>query len=474
MRSTVRRRVSPKRIRIFYLEDREKDREKMRELCRRTPDLIYAGEASKDSADLVDSIKQSRAEVVIVDPDLNAFSIVERETPTGLHAIAKIRQQFGRVLKIMVLTGHRHFDAEASGAGADIVLHKGISTDDLRQAIRDLARHSDLTDKPDYEQSAVGSIGLDESLRSTPENPREEPMTETQVPAEGRKEIRIFHLEDVETERAGIKQMCDLTPEGDLIYADDEDANRPDLADKVAKSHADVAIVDLALERYARPHIEQVLSNPLTSGLLAVAALRKRFGAQLKIMVLTNYPEYTSRALAAGADTVKDKGISFDELRQTIRNLVAGDTPVVGIGDPVALDLFIEVDQRHLVVIGEGGQTPELSLEPLPMTFLIYLAEERKAGGTNYVKRMHQGMAPAHLNIWESIAKRVGGPSRGLEPSGILSAPARWAARVNEILKPFLAQSSRQLIIGPQKRGSRATYSLNADIGTVRIVWPNG
>lgn len=279
-------------------------------------------------------------------------------------------------------------------------------------------------------------------------------------------------MEDDEVERTGIKQRCDLTPEGDLIYADKEDANKPFLADKVAEARADVAIVDLALARYAKHNIEQIVDSPLTSGLLAVAALHKRFGLQLKIMVLTNYPEYTNRALAAGADTVIDKGISFEELRQAIRDLVAGKPPApFGIGDPVALDIFINVDQRRFVVTGERGMTPELSLEPLPMTFLLYLAEERNARGSNYVKKMHQGMAPAHLTIWESIVKRVGS-DRGLDARGVLLDPARWAALINKALTPFLAQSPKRLIIGPQKRGAHATYSLSPDIPEVRIIWP--
>jgi len=118
-------------------------------------------------------------------------------------------------------------------------------------------------------------------------------MTETRTAVERRKRIRIFHLEDDEVERNGIRIMCDLTPESDLIYAGAEVANTSDLGDKVAEARADVAIVDLAFARHAKHNIEQILSGPSTSGLFAVAALHKRFGRRLKIMSLTNYPEYT-------------------------------------------------------------------------------------------------------------------------------------------------------------------------------------
>jgi len=298
-------------------------------------------------------------------------------------------------------------------------------------------------------------------------------MTKKQTLSQGRQKIRIFYLEDEETDRHGIERMCELTPEGDLAYAGFAAANTPDLADRVQETQADMAIIDLILHtEQLRDNAEQALNNPPTSGVCAIEVLRRRFGPRLKIMALTHFPEWTRRALDAGADTVIKKGASFDELRTAIRNLVAGKTPSsFGIGEPVSLTLFIEPDQRSFVVGGERGKTPELELGPLPMTFLIYLAEERNAGAANYVKRTTAGMVPAHMNIWESIARRMGG-SRGLDANHVLLDPARWAAQINQKLRPFLAQSPKPLILGPLKRGARATYSLSPGISKVDIVWP--
>jgi len=168
-----------------------------------------------------------------------------------------------------------------------------------------------------------------------------------------------------------------------------------------------------------------------------------------------------------------DKGISFDELRQAIRDLAAGNTPpAFGIGDPVSVEIVVQPDQSRFVVIGERGKTPPLHLEPLPMTFLVYLAEERRSGGTNYVKRTSKGMVPAHMSVWTSIVKQVGSSARGLDARGALRGAARWAARINGVVAAFLGESSKRLVIGRQKRGSRETYSLNPDVAGVQIYWP--
>lgn len=167
-------RISQKSIRIFHLEDSHEDRDAVRAMCRATKDLVYAGEAEKDSRDLVDSIRRSGARIAIIDPDLNALGVAEAVSPSGLTAIRRIRVHLGRRVKILVFTGRKDVRPKALEAGADQVLLKGGSRDALRNAIRALAG----TGRLDKSQKILGKSAGDFEVGSAEaycQRPREEP-----------------------------------------------------------------------------------------------------------------------------------------------------------------------------------------------------------------------------------------------------------------------------------------------------------
>lgn len=255
-------------IRLFYLDDQQNARERMQKLCEDTPqrDLIYAGEEFKNPVDLLDKIRASRADVVIVDQRLHPFGLVQPYELSGLHAIKRVREEFGQSLKIMALTAYGHYDADAKAAGADVVIHKGIPNEDLREAIRTLASSRGQA----VPRAKVGGTPTRAFSRTSMEENLEAKRNIAHHSNSPEEKIGIFHLEDEEVFRGGIQNMCELTPEGDLRYAAWAENNTPDLVDEVAKSRADVAIIDLLLDRFGPYDIERTLDTPLTSGLPSV------------------------------------------------------------------------------------------------------------------------------------------------------------------------------------------------------------
>jgi DNA-binding NarL/FixJ family response regulator len=113
--------------RVLIADDRARSRSGMRALLDLQPEIVVVGEA-EDGREAVRLVEELRPDVVLMDAKMPVLG--------GLEATRRIKEQWPGV-RVVVLTIHPGYRAEALAAGADAFLVKGCPARDLRKAIQD-------------------------------------------------------------------------------------------------------------------------------------------------------------------------------------------------------------------------------------------------------------------------------------------------------------------------------------------------
>jgi DNA-binding NarL/FixJ family response regulator len=113
--------------RVLIADDRPRSRSGLRAILDLQPEIVVVGEAA-DGREAVRPVEELRPDVVLMD--------VKMPVLDGLEATRRIKEQWPEV-RVVVLTIHPGYRAEALAAGADAFLVKGCPARDLRKAIQD-------------------------------------------------------------------------------------------------------------------------------------------------------------------------------------------------------------------------------------------------------------------------------------------------------------------------------------------------
>ena len=112
--------------RVLITDDRARSRSGMRALLELQPEIVVVGEAA-DGREAVRLVEELQPDVVLMD--------VKMPVLDGLEATRRIKEEWPEV-RVVVLTIHPGYRAEALAAGADAFLIKGCPARDLRKAIQ--------------------------------------------------------------------------------------------------------------------------------------------------------------------------------------------------------------------------------------------------------------------------------------------------------------------------------------------------
>ena len=108
-------------------------------------DFKFVGSDYRDAPDLVRRIKESEAEIVLVDILLGDVyrpeDIYNYPEKSGLEVIKKLRQKLGRHVKILAITQSPIFRLQAINAGANDFILKGLTNVELCQGLRNKFGH---------------------------------------------------------------------------------------------------------------------------------------------------------------------------------------------------------------------------------------------------------------------------------------------------------------------------------------------
>lgn len=164
--------------------------------------------------------------------------------------------------------------------------------------------------------------------------------------------IRMMIVDDHEIVRQGLIALLNTEP-GISVVA--EAANGQQAVDFYQQHQPDVTLMDLRL--------------PVMGGVEATRLIRQQFPAA-RIIVLTTYDgdEDIYRALQAGAQSYLLKGISFDELLETIRTVYAGArripaTVAERLAERIPGQDLTKRELQALTLIVKGKSNQEISLE---------------------------------------------------------------------------------------------------------------
>jgi DNA-binding NarL/FixJ family response regulator len=130
-------------IRVFVVDDDVSRVDAVERAINKTPraDMVFVGSHLANTADLPERVKDSGADVVIVDVVLEygaSPDIIRKKTEwNGIEAVRALRNALAQRIKIIVWTQWKfRFEREALAAGADDYRFKNLSNDELRSAIR--------------------------------------------------------------------------------------------------------------------------------------------------------------------------------------------------------------------------------------------------------------------------------------------------------------------------------------------------
>jgi DNA-binding NarL/FixJ family response regulator len=113
--------------RVLIADDRARSRGGLRALLDLQPEIVVVGEV-EDGREAVCLVEALQPDVVLMD--------VKMPVLDGLEATRRIKAQWPEV-RVVLLTIHPGYRAEALAAGADAFLIKGCPARDLWKAIRD-------------------------------------------------------------------------------------------------------------------------------------------------------------------------------------------------------------------------------------------------------------------------------------------------------------------------------------------------
>jgi DNA-binding NarL/FixJ family response regulator len=133
-------------IRVFIVDDDVSRVDAVERTINKTPqgDMVFVGSHLANTEDLPERVKDSEADVVIVDvvleygasPDIIRKKNQPKEW-NGIEAVRTLRNALAQRIKIIVWTHWKfRFEREAFAAGADDYRFKNLSNDELRSAIR--------------------------------------------------------------------------------------------------------------------------------------------------------------------------------------------------------------------------------------------------------------------------------------------------------------------------------------------------
>lgn len=126
------------------------------------------------------------------------------------------------------------------------------------------------------------------------------------------KTSKIMIVDDSLRARRALKALISQQ-EGITVTA--EASNGQEALQNISKQKPDIVIMDIRM--------------PVMDGLEATRAI-KAGGSQIKVIILTMYPEYQPEALAAGADAFLVKGSPLDEITDLVRS-IQGWKPVYSL-----------------------------------------------------------------------------------------------------------------------------------------------
>ena len=115
--------------------------------------------------------------------------------------------------------------------------------------------------------------------------------------------VRVLIADDQQPARQGLKALLTQCPEVEIVG---EAANGQEVMLLAAACRPDIVLMDMQM--------------PVMDGLAATQSIKLNW-PQVKVIALTMYGQYKSKALAAGADAFLMKGCSTEALLDAILNL---------------------------------------------------------------------------------------------------------------------------------------------------------
>jgi DNA-binding NarL/FixJ family response regulator len=113
--------------RVLIADDRPRSRSGLRAVLALRPEIEIVGEAA-DGQEAVRLVAQCRPDVVLMDARMPVMD--------GVEATRLIKERWPEI-RVVVLTIHASYRADALAANADVFLIKGCPAADLLRAIRD-------------------------------------------------------------------------------------------------------------------------------------------------------------------------------------------------------------------------------------------------------------------------------------------------------------------------------------------------
>jgi len=113
---------------------------------------------------------------------------------------------------------------------------------------------------------------------------------------------RALIADDLTRSRQGLRAVLEMWPTVEVVC---EAADGQEAVHFVEECRPDVVLMDARM--------------PVMDGLEATRLIKERW-PEVKVIVLTTYPEYQAHALAAGADAFLVKGCPAEELLRAILN----------------------------------------------------------------------------------------------------------------------------------------------------------
>ncbi|HYE75043.1 MAG TPA: response regulator transcription factor [Blastocatellia bacterium] len=184
--------------------------------------------------------------------------------------------------------------------------------------------------------------------------------------------IRVMVIDDHQIVRQGFVALINTEPDLTVVA---EGANGQQAVELFRQHQPDITLMDLRL--------------PVMSGVDAIKTIRQEFPAA-KVIVLTTFDgdEDIYRALQAGAQSYLLKGVSFDELLETIRKVHAGQRRIPAV-----------VAER----LAERMGGPELTGRELQVLELIVKGRSNKEIATDL--SISEATVKTHIN---SILSKLG------------------------------------------------------------------